>query len=233
MGVIKKKGVWTINPIFESITVFDENGFARFRLNKKWGIINRKGKIVIDNIFYLPYVKLYEIDNKGYGRIRISNKAGDKNKCGFYDCSQKKWQVKPSFDCLFKCDSYETAKVIIKNKTGFIDRMGNWKIKPIFDAIDCFINKEADALLNEKWGKINLLGNWIENVILDLNVESRTFYRFSSIESQKVGVINLNSGIWIIPPIYEKIYAFDAEFAYAKLNTVFVKLYRSGNYERI
>ncbi|MCW1331420.1 WG repeat-containing protein [Campylobacter jejuni] len=50
------------------------------------------------------------------------------------------------------------AKVWLNGKIGFIDKSGEFAIKPEFDYVEGFREGLAPALLNEKWGFIDKSG---------------------------------------------------------------------------
>lgn len=52
---------------------------------------------------------------------------------------------------------------------GYIDQVGEWKIKPQFDGLTNFHNEWAFAKSEKekKWGRINKAGTWIENPIYE------------------------------------------------------------------
>ena len=54
-----------------------------------------------------------------------------------------------------------------KLKYGYVDKQGNWMIKPIYDDFDRFSEGLARVKLGEKYGFIDKKGNWVIQPIYD------------------------------------------------------------------
>ena len=51
-GVIDTKGNWVIEPKYDDIGLFS-NGIAPFRKNRKWGLLNSQGEVILSPRFYI------------------------------------------------------------------------------------------------------------------------------------------------------------------------------------
>ena len=176
-GYINSEGKWIIPPKYEMALNFSD-GVAlvkdTYQGGEVWDIINEKGQKVIQSEFYGygVFLKLYdyritiqpskkfseglipvtvEILDPNYKGPAVSgflNKNGELELYGYYD---KVFNFRDGF-----------ASVIKNGKYGFINKDGEWVIKPTFAMSGSFSNGLAPAL-DEKtrlWGYINKQGAW-------------------------------------------------------------------------
>jgi len=170
-GYIDNKGKIVIPAKFRNAGVFN-NGLCNVQNNKyKWGYIDRKGNIKIDFKFdYASYFFSNEaIVRKGnnysalYGTIGVDGK----------------YIISPKFKKIyFDGDKYI---VYINNFWGWIDRVGNMTIDPIFEGVGGFNNYSLApaSLENGKWGYINEKG--------EFQIEPK-FYSASSFDNEMAKV---------------------------------------------
>jgi serine/threonine protein kinase len=254
-GFINLQGNWIIQPIFDHLSSYDEQGFAQAKLNEKWGCINRQGNWIIQPMFD----SIYSFDEQGFAQAKLNEKWGLIDRQGnwiiqpmfdsiyWFDAQgfsqaqlnekwglinrQGNWMIQPMFDFIDSFDEQGFTVAKLNEKRGFINRQGNWIIQPMFDGIDLFDEKGfAEAKLNEKWGFINREGNWIIQPIFD-NLSSYDEQGFAEAKlNEKWGCIN-REGNWIIQPIFDFIIVFDEQgFAQAKLNEKWGSINRQGNW---
>lgn len=100
-----------------------------------------------------------------------------KNDQGFKGAvnSKGKIVIEPEFKSIFEInDSDELIPAAILKPDpesamdihwGYIDRGGNWKIRPQFDDVRRFVNEWAFAQSNELWGRIDEKGQWLESPV--------------------------------------------------------------------
>ena len=88
-GYIDETGHWVINPQFDEVKDFADNGLARVKLNGKWGYIDKTGKMVIEPKYFSVWVlsndyiiqKCYIHSSKGKMDVVIVNKFIRRRTC--------------------------------------------------------------------------------------------------------------------------------------------------------
>ena len=224
-----------IDPIFDECFPFDED-FAKVMINKKYGFINRSGKIVIkpkydyaerfsDGIAWASMANQDStyINKEGKTVIKVKtdyilnfsenlSPALTNGKYGYVNKNTKKI-IPNKFQFAGKFVD-GIAKVKFENKWGYIDKTGNWVIKPIFESLKDFKENIAPARLDKKWGYIDKSGNWVVKNILE----------YADGFSNGLGLVKLNgkygyidnTGNFVISPVFEKAESF--VFNIAKVN---------------
>lgn len=209
-GFVDLTGRWVIQPEFDSLGTFDDQGFCLASQNGKYGFINKNGKWLIEPIF--EYKNEYFFDEAGYCNVVYKEKYGFINREGG-------WIIPPTYDYLGTFDSVGYCEAKINEKFGFIDRKGNWLIQPIFDYLSGFDEKEyCISMISEKMGVIDRKGEWIIQPIFDdINSFGENGETGAKLNG-KMGLIDRH-GNWIIQPIYDWINPFDEnDYAYSKIN---------------
>jgi len=217
-GMVNRHGDWVIQPIFDWVEDFSEQGYARAKITENWGFIDRKGDWLIQPIF--DWVGHF--DQQGYAVAKINEKWGYINRKG-------DWVIQPIFDRIGVFDYQGYAQAEINEKWGFIDQKGNWVIQPIFDWIGHLDQQGyAEAEINEKWGFIDRQGNWMIQPLFDLTMPFDRQDYAAAQKNEKWGFIN-RKGDWVIQPIFDWVGHFDQhEYAEAKINEKWGFIDRQG-----
>lgn len=241
-GFIDKTGKFIIPPIFEETFDFNE-GFAKIKINNKYGIIDKSGNYLIQPTLISDC--LGNFFSEGLISIEINGKFG-------YLDRQGQIAIKPQFDTaapfseglakvgILKEKYYITAdgKIVLeKNKNdnnlseyniyifGFIDKIGNYIIKPEYYSVSSFseglarfedsikINKESNEKI-DKCGFINQQNNIIIPPIFDLAEDFLDGYSKIKLDG-KYGFID-KSGKMVIKNEYSDARSFSNGVALVK-----------------
>jgi hypothetical protein len=189
IGFIDKKGNMVIEPKYDEAELF-HNGIAAVAVNKKWGYIDKTGKYIFEPQF--DYVSSFRddgvtsarsgstwsiIDNKGSKLFSV-----DKDLSGYNE---------------------GLATLEEDGKYGFIDKKGNWVIKPALEKFTRFIEGVAVVAINNKYGVIDKQGNFIVkpiyNQIDDFKEGLAHFEYFDSKGDGYNGFLNTKGEIAIKP----------------------------------
>ena len=174
-GWINESGEILIPLEWDGVGAFNQGGLAPVCRDELWGVIDRKGKIIIlprYSSLTLQGEGLAIVENEGrFGVIRIDGNS----------------IVPIQWDAIWDFDTYGMAMVCKDGKYGWIDRMGNPVIKPEWDRSWEFDSKGM-ALVYKKdcdrmgWidrdGKVVLPLNWI----LAQSFESSAVWKFPSLK---------------------------------------------------
>ncbi len=226
-GFVDVKGNWLIQPMFDAVGHFDEQGYCKATINGKDGFIDKKGNWRIQPTFDV----LHPFDENGYSEAWVKDKVGfiDRNGIwiiqplfdmigrfdqkgystshlnGKFGIITKKgdWFVHPMFDFIGDSDDLGYREVELNGKYGFIDENGQWLIQSKFDSVSFFDEQDfCIATLNAKYGFIDRKGNWIIKPIFDrVYLFDRLGYSKATFNG-KVGFID-RKGDWLIQPIFE------------------------------
>ena len=231
MGFENSDGSIRIEPIFDldwRIEYFDDD-YLSVAIDKKWGVIDRRGNWVVYPISDIPLVfknDMAVIKEKGkYGAVSMDGYVS----------------VKPDFD-IIEDFSEDLAAACKDGACGFIDKSGDWHIEPKFPSLVClyksgrkferkpdcnFVSKFDGGMapvlyenINDtngsegyyKSGYINTDGKVIlDGFWNDIGQFSEGLAPVQYHEN-KWGYIN-RSGRFVIPAIYEKAEPFDNHYA--------------------
>ena len=129
-GFINRKGQWVIKPAFGNVDDFENRGNrAPAQLSGAWGMIDSEGRWVVkpDHLLLL---------NTGvaHGPIQVFAENG---RWGLMD-EDGRWLLEPMLTAspYFAANGLSEAKV--GKLYGFIDRFGNWVVKPAFQQVGAF-----------------------------------------------------------------------------------------------
>lgn len=129
-----------------------KQGLAAVELRKKWGYVNRAGKVKI------PAQYDWASAFKG-GVARVRTGWNDKAKYGLINL---KGQVllQPQYEDLGEL--YEGMMAATQGgKVGFIDRQGQLRIPLIFDEVEEFCEGFSAVRQGKKWGFVDKTGRWV------------------------------------------------------------------------
>lgn len=236
-------------------TTFSE-GYLRIDLNRKWGMMNNKGEMVIEAI----YDKISSVNN-GYaiaskdgeyftlspgGEVNKVEHPGIRNFSHFqeglapiqteengwgYINTAGKVVIEPQFASVgYFSDGLAWAKTHDKT-VGFINKTGSWAIDPIFQAAKEMDPESNLALVrvNDKWQYCNPSGD------LMAYDQYERLYSFSEglavakVEGDKVGYI-APDGSWAIEPKYTAGHAFVNGMARVQQDEKWGIINRSGEW---
>ncbi|MDZ4787087.1 MAG: WG repeat-containing protein [bacterium] len=123
-----------------------KNGVAQVKLNGKWGLIDKNGKILITP----KYSEIYPLE-EGLSRIT------ENGMFGLLDNNGK--QICPAMYDYIEDFSEGLAKVRINSKQGYIDKSGSEVIPLKYDFADNFSEGLAKVVLDSKHGYIDKSGS--------------------------------------------------------------------------
>lgn len=176
-GYIDRNGNWIIEPRYDDVQNFNEDGIAEVSIRPRWFYIDRTGK----KIEKPKYCEYELVENFSNGLAPFENNSG---KRGYVNKSGKV-VIKPRFCVVGNFSTNGLAPVtLIKNKplrisfkkrhnecksclrrmskACYIDRTGTIVIEPKFDDAGSFSdNGLAWACLNERFGYIDKTGNFV------------------------------------------------------------------------
>ena len=194
-GYVNQKGEVVIAPIFEIAGRFAENGLAVVKYRDKYGFINEKGEWAIP----AKFEKLEPFSSNGLALAGANPQV-------------------------IKIEGMGGILGYSVRDFGFINRQGEWVIKPRFSAAHSFAPNGLAVVTEKdtkKQGAINARGEW---VFSDQSIEPSTFganglapakYKFkdpslSAIEGKGYwGYIDA-TGRWVIEPRFYNAHAFAA-----------------------
>lgn len=183
---ISKEVISTIIEQGYNDSRFFSEGLAAVKIDKKWGYINKKGKIVIAPQFD----EAYDF-SEGLAVVIISKKFGYINRDGHFVINPY-WQSNVRFltaeehiivsdnkslrEKLFLpinnssfSEGFSVVSVLngASRQYGYIDKTGNYIIKPQFSQAHNFSEGLAAVGINGKWGYIDKTGQFAINPIFD------------------------------------------------------------------
>ena len=225
-GMIDTKGNWVIQPQFEELGYFNENGMARAEINEKCGMIDTKGNWVIQPQFE----ELGGFNENGMARAKINERFGMIDTKG-------NWVIQPHFEELGDFNENGMAEAKINEKWGMIDTKGNWVIQPQFEELGDFNeNGMAYATIDlEKFGFIDTKGNWIIQPKFDWFYDifehpddfDENGFSIACI-NDKHGLIN-RKGDWVIDPKYDRItWMIEAHYLTYQNRKTYYKVHSDG-----
>lgn len=193
-------------------TVFDEDGFAEYRLGGKAGLLDRSGEWKIKPTFsyayrFGPAMQYIVHYNGGVGVIDISN---------------NRWVIPNNFQYIDKLGDNGLAVANKKGLKGFIDQNGNWVLNPgSFEDISSF-NEYGLALAKEN-GKCGFINSKFEWVIKPVSEEKYCFQRFDEAGlfkytvGGKIGLMD-KQGTVTVAPQFDKIFPLSQGLYPVQLN---------------
>ncbi|MEK7432028.1 MAG: WG repeat-containing protein [Cyanobacteriota bacterium] len=235
-GFVDKNTLETIiAPIFQDAFPFFE-GFAKVKINNKYGFIDKTGKFIISPKY--DYAEKFSDDiawvSVSNGDSMYVNKTGKvvirvktdylrnyseglshsliNNKYGYVDKQAKK-VIDNKFQFAEKF-SEGIAKVKFEGKWGFIGKKGNFVIKPIFEALKNFKENVCPAKIDNKWTYIDKKGNILSEKRFDYAENFSDGTALVKI-NEKYGYID-NSMNYVINPSFD--YAENFYSGLAKVN---------------
>ncbi|TDQ25483.1 WG repeat-containing protein [Tenacibaculum caenipelagi] len=158
-GYLDKKGKEVIKANFDFANQFI-NDFAVIIKDRKKGIINKKGEIIIDPIYndihlYSPFT-FTDVTESSFTFLDSEESFFYTEKDGKYGLldNQLKTILQPTYD---KIGAFTEGVALVSNnnKYGFIDKKGKIVIPIIYDKASYFSEGLAPVNKDRKWGFIN------------------------------------------------------------------------------
>jgi hypothetical protein len=191
---------YAIPPIFENATYFSE-GLAAVKINHKWGFIDKTGKIVIEPQFNFWQAQFNSAFSDGLVAVNFNNGKDESFKQDGNNVSNVKWGFADKKGRLvippkFVGDYFQPprfteglAPVIFSSmfpgsqsfvgigaKFGYIDKTGEYVIKPIYDKAINFQEGLAAVTVDGKEGFINTKGEVVIPLIYKLALSFENGY---------------------------------------------------------
>jgi len=206
-GFINIEGGMAIEPMFQSIDDLGEDGTAKMRMNFKYGLIDKDGKIIID----AKYDDIFKFNTNGkdeFAKFKLNGKYGLIGKSG-------KVLIEPLYDDLNFLSHYTRAVKVKRNgRKGVIDIDGRILIQPLYDEIVKFDPNAITIIrLNGKLGGIDKDGKMVLEPVYDsigdffFKDQLTARIRFKN----KEGLINIKGEI-LIKPLYDYIGSFQTGY---------------------
>lgn len=147
-GYLGERGDWEIQPRFLSALDFSE-GLAAVRTTNGWGFIDKSGYYKIQ-----PIYSSVSSFSEGLSAVALTNKFGYINTLG-------QMVIAPRYD---NATHIKQGLGLVRrgDKYGFISaQKGRTTISAKFDYAHSFSDSVAVAMVNKKYGYINLQGKWV------------------------------------------------------------------------
>lgn len=242
MGFCCDDGSVVIDPVYDYVTSFYE-GYARIKVADKWGIINRKGEVVLEPKYDRQYVKdRIEALRENYVEKRLIYTYQVKlQKFIFEDGEMIKYVVGDRVGFTDKDGNviipikYENAfgftqglsAVKLGGRWGFIDPKDNVVIPFRYQDAYPFFEDRAAVKLNGKWGFIDITGKMVIENKYDF-VFSFNEMRALVVKDGKYGFVDYE-GREVIKPIYDDATDFSSGIAVVKKDGKNYYIDRWGN----
>jgi hypothetical protein len=209
-GYINREGVFVIMPTFTKTEDFEDNGLALVWDNDKLGIIDRDGKLIIQEKF--DYIYPF---SEG---IAIAD-----NESGFKAINEKGQII---FEANSFIGSFRDGIALFSQEStdgkylyGYIDKLGKIIIQPKYENAENFINGKAVVKLGEgNYELIDKTGKTLTSLkyyyVASMGEGLITFREKSE---DKVGYIDENGEV-IIPPSFDYADAFKNGMAIVSMN---------------
>lgn len=184
-GLIDRVGNYVIKPKFQEMRPAVEGSFF-VKIDDKWGLIDSRGNYLIepsfDDIDYIGENRLRIWKNGKYGFADLSGRyllnplyhhtrfsrfkdglieiCDDNSKYGFMDL-EGNIVINPRFD--FVAEFYDGMTIAeIDGKLGIIDKLGDFLVEPIYDAIENGFSCDRAWVKNEeKYGYVDRNGTMV------------------------------------------------------------------------
>lgn len=186
--------------ILFSLNLFSQNRLYIFDENKKKGLVDENGIIKLN----AEFDKIIDFGQNNWTNTRVyllskNNKIGLMNYYG-------NWIYQLEYDGI-ECRN-DTCKLIKAKKQGYGDIKGNLIIPTKYDKLGKISDQKISALVNGKWGYLNLKNEWIIAPQFDNSkIVVGEFYEglakiYSINQQNSCGYIN-EKGQLVIPQIYD------------------------------
>ncbi|MEN1760502.1 WG repeat-containing protein [Anoxynatronum sibiricum] len=160
-GFMNTSGEIVIEPVFQQVHAFSDNGLAPVQVDNLWGLINNKGEFVVEPQFdYMHHQFSMGLIGAGIvepGEFGFLNKDGD-------------WAIAPTDILAGHFNEEGLAVFSINEQYGVMDINRNILIEPMYDFIfDAALLdwEQVPFLLNDQWGSMNRQGEVVIEATFD------------------------------------------------------------------
>lgn len=205
-GCINKKGEFVVQPQYDHIQHFTERiiiaGLNSNNGQWKWGLISWTGETIREPQFDL----IGSFDDK-VAMVRLAGHRGLINSTGQLIGNQKYNEALTNF-------SEGLIAVRVDNQVGYLNRRGEWAIRPQFNSGRAFSEGLAAVKIGEKFGYINKAGRVVIKPQFDEAIEFSEGLATVKIE-WRYGFID-REGVIRIPPRFNSVTSFRGGAALAR-----------------
>jgi hypothetical protein len=155
-GYINEKGKWVIKPKFDTVIDF-HSGRGLVRKDTAWFMLDKKGKIVMKCISFVPYI-VEEIGQFHNRRARVTTDKG----YGFINMDGL-WVAEPQYPL---AEDFSDGLALVRSggKLGYIDTTGKFAIPAIYDNAASFNEGKACVVKIGAYSFIDKSGNKILDI---------------------------------------------------------------------
>ncbi|SMP60719.1 WG repeat-containing protein [Anoxynatronum buryatiense] len=160
-GFMNTSGEIVIEPVFQQVLTFSDNGLAPVQVDNLWGLINTKGESVVEPQFdYMHHQFSMGLIGAGIvepGEIGFLNKDGN-------------WAIAPTGILAGHFNEEGLAVFSMNEQYGMMDINRNILIEPIYDFVfdTALLDwEQAPFLLNGQWGSMNRQGEVVTEAMFD------------------------------------------------------------------
>jgi hypothetical protein len=165
-GYIDKTGNWVIEPQFKILYPFHEGlpavVFPKNRNKGREGFIDKKG-----NIAFKPIYLIAESFSEGLAHVVMNPESPSDWDSRFIDINGHTVFTLDKTIFINGGFSDGVVRVQVNTKYGFINKKGEFAVKPQYDEAEDFSEGLAVVQIGEKYGYINTSGNILINPLFD------------------------------------------------------------------
>ena len=198
------------------------NGLAKYKLNGKWGFIDKSGKTIInpqyDNVFDFT---------ENLAAISIKN-DNEETLWGFIDITGKT-VVNPQFKNVQPFSNGLACVSIDSKQFGYIDKTGKYIINPQFEEATNFFGNVAAFKQGNFWGLIDKSGKIVVNPQFDYILLPPSNNLIAVLSDDKWGYIDM-AGKYMINPQFDKATSFIGKIAIVEFSDKIGFIDKNGTY---
>ncbi|MDL2259502.1 WG repeat-containing protein, partial [Deltaproteobacteria bacterium OttesenSCG-928-K17] len=244
-GIIDTKGQWLVEPEFDEIFDYNDNGLAKVKLNGKYGLIDTEGQLIVEPKFHHLHASMprrghappqlggdldVSAGNALDSPLTLNNGliiAGNNGEWGLLN-TQGQWVIEPKFDGL---------NFLSKPRRGSLPFGQSHKYRQVWRLyappqlggdLNVSAGNKLDnpltagesliaAKMDAKWGFIDARGQWTVEPRFDDVKQFQDNGLALAKANNLYGVINAQ-GKWVLAPAFTEIYFFsDKGLNFAKI----------------
>lgn len=151
-GYIRHNGEVLVEPTLQQAKSFTADGIARFKKDDKWGFLKADGSYLIPPVYA-------DVGYFSYGLAAVKND----DVWHYIDVNGKQVFDAEFADARgFNALGVAAAAKKPEGKLGFINRQGEWVVKPSYDEVRNFSRSGvAGARKDRLWGLVDSTGDWV------------------------------------------------------------------------
>lgn len=191
-GMLSVTGEVVIEPKYEYLDLFSDEGLARFKDHGLWGFVNENGEVVIP--------AQYEDANnfsEGLAAVKVDGLYGFIDKSG-------KMMIEPQFEEVTDGFIFDRCVIQKGSKQGIIDQTGMIIVEPQYRSIDLYCENYSIVQFEDKtYGIIDRLGKIMaEGYDAWIYAVTDTGYFFVHQESGADLMYEFDGNMFFVSPIY-------------------------------